>query len=260
MGDIFEAIGIKLQDEESYKQLAEAARKYGKRSTISRPNAIIQGYCWSLIEGIEIWSIIYESKDGTYIADCRPALRNSRTLQVNDWEILEFIEDGEALVSGKVQGYDLVFELQNFTELDEYAYQKQILNAHIAGMCYQAKVINSLIPSKITAQANTKNSQTSSYAENDFIVSGQLLTWREMMNPITQRTFFQLELEIGEMRLDLTINESQLEGVLTNNVWVTAEAWLQGFLICEQEQQAKYEGLDFTTPPSQHWLKLRREN
>ena len=261
MGDIFDVIGFKLPDETSYQQLAEAARQRGTPSAISRRNAIIQGYCWSLVEGVEIWTILYESKDGMYFADCRPAYRNSRTYEVTSWEIIEFIEDGEALVSGHIQNVDLIFELQNFTELNELAYNQPTLTAHLSGLCSRLKVLDVNSTPQISPLSPAQNSQASNkYAENDYLLTGKVVAWRELINPMTQIKLFWLEVEVGDFRIELLVNHEQCKGILSEGVWISAEVWLQGYLVCPQEQQSKYEGLDISISPAEHWVVLKREN
>ncbi len=261
MGDIFEAIGFKLQDEVAYQQLAEAACQRGISSTISRRNAILRGYCWSLNHGIEIWTILNESKKGTYFADCRPAFRSRRSREVTAWEIIEFIEDGEVLVSGSIQAIDLIFQLQNFTDLDESTYQQPSLTANFAGLCYRAKILPSNVnPQIISLSLPNKTKAATKHYENDYLVNGKVLAWRELSNPITQGIFFWLDVKVGEFRLELLVSQEQCKGTPSENAWISAEMWLQGHIVRQQEQQAKYEGLDVSIPLADYWSVLRREN
>jgi hypothetical protein len=240
MGDIFEVIGFKLPDEASYQQLAEIARQRGKPSTISRRNAIIQGYCWSILEGIEIWTILHESKEGIYFADCRPAFRNARSYEVASWEIIEFIEDGEALVSGRIQNIDLIFELQNFTELNEQVYNQPILTAHLSGLCSSVKILDKNSSSRIIPLSSAQTSQANNkYAENDYLLQGKILSLRELINPITQSEIIWLEIEIGGLQVELLVNREQCNDKLSEGIWISAKAWMQGHIICPKEQESK---------------------
>jgi hypothetical protein len=261
MGDIFEAVGFKLQDEAAYQQLAEASCQRGTSSTVSRHNTLLRGYCWSLEHSIEIWTILNESKKGTYFADCRPAFRSRRICEINGWEILEFIEDGEVLVSGSIQTLDLTFQLQNFTALDESVYHQPTLTANLAGLCYRVKVLSAPPTARITSLANSHTSKSATkYYENDYLVLGKVFSWRELSNPITHGTIFWLDVEVGEFRVELLVSQEQCQGLLANNVWISAEVWLQGHIVCHHERQAKYEGLDISISPADHWSVLRREN
>lgn len=261
MGDIFEAIGFKLQDEAAYQQLAETVCKKGVLSIISRRNAILRGYCWPLQDGIEIWTILHESKKGTYFADCRPAFRSRRTCKVTSWEVIEFIEDGEVLLSGSLQKHDLIFQLQNFTDLDESAYHQSSFTANIAGLCYRAKILNSTITPQITPRSLSHTTTAGTkYYENDYLVTGKILTWKELRNPLTNRVFFWMDVQVGEFRLELLVGQKQCNGTISNNAWISAEVWLQGHVVHQKEQQAKYEGLDISIPVADHWSVLKREN
>lgn len=261
MGDIFDVIGFKLPDEASYQQLAETARQRGTPSAISRRGAIIQGYCWPIVEGVEIWTILHESKEGVYFADCRPAFRNDRTYEVTSWEIIEFIEDGEALVSGRIQNVDLIFELQNFTELNELVYNQPSLTAHLSGLCSRVKILDANSIPRISPLSPAQTSQASNkFAENDYLINGKILSWCELINPITQTEIVWLEVQVGEFQIELLVNREQCKGTLSEGAWISAEAWLQGYIVCPQEQQSKYEGLDISIPLAEHWSVLKREN
>ncbi len=261
MGDIFEVIGFKLPDEDSYQQLAESARRRGTLSAISRRNAIIQGYCWSIVEGVEVWTVLHESKEGLYFADCRPAFRNSRTYEVTQWEIIEFIEDGEALVSGHIQNVDVIFELQNFTELNEFVYNQPTLTAHLSGLCSRVKILETTSSARFAPLSPIQTSQAATkYAENDYLINGKILGWRELINPVTQIEIIWLEVQVGEFRIELLVNKEHCKGVLSEGKWISAEVWLQGYIVCPQEQQSKYEGLDISIPLAEFWRVLRREN
>ena len=52
-----------------------------------------------------------------YYADCRPAFRSRYVHIIQPWELIEYDEDGEAIVHGSSPGgAEIVFELQNLTE------------------------------------------------------------------------------------------------------------------------------------------------
>ena len=150
MGDPFSAIGFTIQDEESFQRLAEQAHTLGTPSTILRQNILLQGFCWHLGEGLEIWTILKEGKSGTFYTDCRPAFRSSLYYPINSWEIIEFIEDGEAILSGQIQNFNLSFELQNFTEISESIFNYPSLRAQIAGLCTRFQIIREQPQSQLT--------------------------------------------------------------------------------------------------------------
>jgi hypothetical protein len=261
MGDIFEAIGFKLQDEADYQRLAETVCQKGIPSLISRRGAILRGYCWALNGGIEIWTILHESKKGTYFADCRPAFRSQRICEVTSWEVIEFIEDGEVLVSGSIQKLKLIFQLQNFTDLSESVYQLSSFTTNLAGLCYRAKIFHSPLTPQITSRSLSHPTPTGTkYYENDYLVTGKVVGWQELNNPITNEAFFRLDVKIGEFQLELLVGKKQCKGTILDNAWISAEVWLQGHIVHQKEQQAKYEGLDVSIPSAEHWSVLKREN
>ena len=102
MPEPFDAIGFQIKDDASYKALAEQAHQLGALSKAHRPQGTLHGCCWSLGSGLEVWTVLYESSKGTFYADCRPAFRGKRQVGFYPWEILEYEEDGEAIVRGAV--------------------------------------------------------------------------------------------------------------------------------------------------------------
>ena len=100
----------------------------------------LHGGCWKLGDGLEVWSILYESGAELYYADCRPAFRSRYVRTILPWELVEYDEDGEAIVRGGVPGSpEIVFELQNLTELDEAVFREPHLNVAVAGIAYAAR-------------------------------------------------------------------------------------------------------------------------
>ncbi|MBK7597715.1 MAG: hypothetical protein IPJ07_03965 [Acidobacteria bacterium] len=76
MGEPFDAIGFKVTDEASYQALAEEAHQRGTLSLSRRSAGVLHGCCWSLGSGLEVWTVLYESPEGLFYADCRPAFRS----------------------------------------------------------------------------------------------------------------------------------------------------------------------------------------
>jgi hypothetical protein len=75
MGEPFHAIGFNITDEASYQALAEEAQQRGTLSKARREQGVLHGFCWSVGAGLEVWTVLHESKDGLFYADCRPAFR-----------------------------------------------------------------------------------------------------------------------------------------------------------------------------------------
>src|SRR5918999_565149 len=67
-----------------------------------------------------------------YYADCRPAFRSRYVRTLKPWELVEYDEDGEAIVRGIVPGgVEVIFELQNLTELNPLAFRETQLHVGI---------------------------------------------------------------------------------------------------------------------------------
>src|SRR5438552_10363636 len=120
MAELFEAIGFEVADEHSYNLLVEYVETNGHRTRTQRGDAALHGRCWKIGDGLEVWSILYQRGSDLYYTDCRPAFRSRYVRRLEPWELVEYDEDGEAIVRGLLNGSrDVVFELQNLTELDD---------------------------------------------------------------------------------------------------------------------------------------------
>src|SRR5262245_29941088 len=141
MGEPFHAIGFKIADEASYQALAEEAQQRGMASKARREQGVLHGFCWSVGSGLEVWTMLYESKDGLFYADCRPAFRARHVFNLYPWEIAEYEEDGEAVARGGVvnSGVEIVFELQNLTEVDLSRLRERMIIASVSGLTYCAR-------------------------------------------------------------------------------------------------------------------------
>ena len=141
MAELFSAIGFEVADERSYNLLVEQVETNGERTHADRVDAALHGRCWKLGDGLEVWSILYEHGNDLYYADCRPAFRSRYVRVIMPWELVEYDEEGEAMVRGALRGApDVVFELQNLTELDDAIFRRSHLHVALAGIAYAARV------------------------------------------------------------------------------------------------------------------------
>src|ERR1043165_1972903 len=142
MGELFDAIGFKVYDAASYQALAEEAQQRGALSQARRDQAVLHGCCWSLGEGLEVWTVLHESRAGLFYADCRPAFRGRQVFTLYPWEIVEYEEDGEAFARAKLLGSstELIFELQNITEINPVDFRDSAITATVAGLAYRARL------------------------------------------------------------------------------------------------------------------------
>src|SRR4030095_8873376 len=97
------------------------AEVWVSRTPLRRRGATLHVCCWKVGDGVEVWTILYESTDEYYYADCRPAFRPRHAQPIESWELVEYDEDGEAIVEGRLARNTaaVTFELQNLTELED---------------------------------------------------------------------------------------------------------------------------------------------
>ena len=73
MNPTFETIGLEVSSEKAFNYLAERAGDQGEPTQLSRRGAVLHGRCWKLGEGLEVWTVLYESGSGDlFYADCLP--------------------------------------------------------------------------------------------------------------------------------------------------------------------------------------------
>jgi uncharacterized protein DUF3881 len=266
MAELFESVGFQVSDEDAYNLLAEYAESSGERSHIHRGEATLHGRCWKLGAGLEIWSILYEQNSELYYADCRPAFRSRYVHTVQPWELIEFDEDGEAIVRGRVAGIpEIIFELQNLTELNPATFRDSHLHVALAGLAYTAQVHQQAdrrtsLPAPRFELAERLPEFAGEACENDYMICGRVLAWREMENPVTAKELIWLYLDAASIRLEVLASRRALEGRPRIGAMVTATIWLQGHVLEAGELLARYEGVDKDYEMSDFWAGLRRHN
>ena len=260
MGEPFDAIGFRITDEASYQALAEQAHERGSLTQSRRDHSTIHGCCWRIADGIEVWTVLKESNDGLLCLDCRPAFRGRYLCALFPWEIMEYEEDGEAIVRGIVTGSDLqvIFELQNLTEVSLVALRDHPITANVSGLAYNGRLDNKKGEDALRPLA--ESTRRKRCAENDHFVSGRVLHWRTIRNPQTTSEVVWLYLQTGNVRIEVLVNRSDLKGELKAGVRFAGEIWLQGYILSERELEARYEGIDVAISRGDYWNTLRREN
>jgi hypothetical protein len=266
-GDIFEAIGFDVVDEDSYNLLAEYAERAGERSTVYRADITLHGRCWKLGDGLEVWSVIYESPSELYFADCRPAFRSRYVYSIQPWEMAEYCEDGEAIVHGKLcPGPDIFFELQNFTEVKNPLFRRHRLQVALAGLASTAAIPrrpksggSQYLMQRFYPLSAEPDSNKDSY-ENEYVVSGTILAHREIHNSVTEERLVWVFVDAGKIRLEVLVNGRSIDGRPSVGSNITATVWLQGHVLQDNEISARYEGIDLGCVRSDFWAGLRRNN
>src|SRR5205823_1961989 len=156
------------------------AHQHGTINRVPREQATLHGCCWHLGEGLEVWTVLHESKEGLFYADCRPAFRGRHGFRLYPWEITEYEEDGEATVRALIEGSEteMIFELQNITEIDPAVFRERALTATVSGLAYHARALSRAAEPLFVPLAQV--SSRKQVAENDYAVRGTILYWREI--------------------------------------------------------------------------------
>lgn len=260
MGEPFDAIGFRVTDEAAYHALAEQAHHRGALTQAHRDRATLHGCCWRLGEGLEVWTVLHESKAGVFYADCRPAFRGRHLYALYPWEIIEYEEDGEAIVRGMAVGTEseMIFELQNLTEINPAAFRERPITAAISGLAYHASLDRRRRQPRLLPLI--EQSRRRSVAENDYLVRGEVLHWRALRNPQTTSDLVWVYLDTGALKLEVLVNRADLQGELRRGAHLSAKVWLQGHILSDRELEARYEGVDTIAARGAYWGALRREH
>jgi len=268
MAELFGAIGFEIGDDRSYNLLVEHVESNGERSHVDRGKAALHGRCWKLGDGLEVWSVLYEHGGDLYYADCRPAFRSRYVRTILPWELIEYEEDGEAIVRGNLRdASEVVFELQNLTELRDAIFRRSQLQVALAGIAYASRVQPS---SRIRRPADEPvhrfelaeriEGLAGKACENDYLISGRVLAWRSIRNPETAADLVWIYVDAGTIRLEVLVNRRTLRGQLKIGAQISANIWLQGHVLEEAEISARYEGVDREYDTADFWARLRMTN
>src|SRR5437764_4496170 len=267
MTELFASVGVQVTDEPSYNSLIEYVDAAGVRSRAARGKAMLHGRCWKLGDGLEVWAVLFEQGDESYFADCRPAFRSRYARALTPWELIEYDEDGEAIIEGALYGGpEVVFELQNLTEIPAIEWRASHLHVAIAGLAYSASVTH--YPDSFAVQdypyrflnAAAIEGLAEQACENDYVINGRVLAWRSLRNPATGAELFWVHVNAGVIRLEVIVNQRALRGQLQVGAAFSANIWLQGHVLVEADLEARYEGVDPDYLTSDFWGRLRRNN
>ncbi|HMG36554.1 MAG TPA: DUF3881 family protein [Blastocatellia bacterium] len=264
MCELFHAIGFEILDEQAYNRLVEYVEANGVHTRIDRGDAALHGRCVKLGNGLEVWSVLFERGVDLYYADCRPAFRSRYTHTVSPWELIEYDEDGEAIVRGKLlNGPDVVFELQNLTEVSARKFREPEMQVALAGIAYWAEVPASGMKTRAVKQfqlAEGLADYAGNACESDYVIVGEVLALREFSNPATGARLYWLFVDAGSISLELIVNGLTLGQRVKIGTLIKAGVWLQGHVLTEPEISARYEGVDPDHQSGESWAVFRRTN
>lgn len=254
----FDAIGLEIPNQTAFNNLAEDAGAKGEVSRLARERGVLHGRCWRLGEGLEVWTVLYESETGEVSrADCRPAFRARFAQRLSPWISTEFDEAGEAVIHGFVEDTDaeVLFELQNLTEIGANHFQQNTLTAGLCGLAYRAEVLPK--SAKFVWQSPAGKVRRH---ENDWILSGRIIAFEPLCNAVSGCDLYWIYLQLAEFRLEILVNQRTLRGSLAVGANLSAEVWLQGHVATKSASRAAYEGIDFSVRPADFWKKFKRLN
>ncbi|HYL99097.1 MAG TPA: hypothetical protein VEZ90_09100 [Blastocatellia bacterium] len=258
---IFDAIGLAAADDSAYDRLIERADACGESSLVFRDNITVYGKCWHLGGGLEVWTVLYDGPSERYYADCRPAFRSRYVHILSPWELIEYCEDGEAIVRGRVKGgAEVVLELQNFTELSSRVLREPALRLGIAGLAWNVRVESGQYPLASPSSFVPASRGSDQAGENEYLVRGRVLASREIINPVNNNRVNWIFVDCGSLRIELVASSGSIGAGLKVGALISADVWLQGHVLAEHEIAARYEGVDGDYHKGDFRGLLRRAN
>jgi hypothetical protein len=262
MNPTFQTIGLEVPSEKAFNYLAERAGDQGEPTQLSRRGAVLHGRCWKLGEGLEVWTVLYESGSGdVFYADCRPGFRARYAQTITPWALTEYDEEGEAVVHGYSEGTDceVLFELQNLTEVGSAVFRDQELHVGLCGLAYRARVRKGMPKTRWTPLEKAAPARAAH--ENDWSLSGRVIAFKPVKNPLSGSDLYWIHLDLERMKLEVLVNQRTLRGdSLVPGATLDAEVWLQGHVLDERELRSRYEGVDPACTAAHFWSGLKRRN
>jgi hypothetical protein len=262
MNPTFETIGLEVPSEKAFNYLAERAGDQGEPTQLSRRGAVLHGRCWKLGQGLEVWTVLYESGSGdVFYADCRPGFRARYIQTITPWALTEYDEEGEAVVHGYREGTDceVLFELQNLTEVGPAGFRAQELHVGLCGLAYRARVRKAATKTRWLPLEKAAPSRAAH--ENDWCLTGNVIAFKPLRNPLSGSELYWVHLDLERIKLEVLVNRRALRGeALSVGAALDAEIWLQGHVLDELALRSRYEGVDRACSNVSFWAGLKRRN
>lgn len=263
MDATFKAIGLEVPSEKDFNHLAERAGDQGEPTQLLRRGAVLHGRCWKLGEGLEVWTVLYESGTGDiFYADCRPGFRARYPQRISPWALTEYDEEGEAVVHGYCDNADaeVLFELQNLTEVGLASFRQRELYVGLCGLAYRARVC-AKGSEPVRWQPLEDVAPERAAHENDWSLCGQVIAFKSLRNPLSGSELYWVYLDLNRLKLEVLINRRALRGgKLEVGSMLAAEIWLQGHVLDQRAICSRYEGVDVSLPAHSFWCSLKRNN
>ncbi len=253
----FEAIGIEFSTQNAFEDLTENVGARGELTRLWRESGVLHGRCLKLGEGLEVWSVRYESPSGEFSpADCRPAFRSKYFQKISPWLINEYALEGEAVIHGIIENTEseVLFELQNLTEINTAIQPLQTLRVNLCGLAYRAKVSEN--PEEIV----WKRSDELEGHENEWSLCGQIIAFDLIRNTLSGNALFWIYLNLGEFNLEILVGKRAINREkIKIGSFIKADVWLQGH-IAGNPTVKLYEGIDRQLRTADFWKHFKRLN
>ena len=178
-------------------------------------------------------------------------------------EVRVYDEDGEPIVHGYCDGTEteVLFELQNLTEVGPEGFRAQELYVGLCGLAYRARVSSASRGEPARWQTLEEAAPSRAAHENDWSLAGRVVSFKPLRNPLSGGELYWVYLDLERLKLEVLINRRALRGdALSVGATLSAEVWLQGHVLDRRALLSRYEGRDATVPRSQLWSHLRRRN
>lgn len=262
MDATFETIGLEVPSQKAINFLAERAENHGEPTQLSRRGAVLHGRCWKLGEGLEVWTVLYESGTGdVFYANCRPGFRARYMQRIGPWALTEYDEEGEAVIHGYCDGTDteVLFELQNLTEVGASGFRAPALYVGLCGLAYRARLCTRERSARWLPLERAAPSRAAH--ENDWSLRGRVIEFKSLRNPLSGSELYWIYLDLEKLNLEILVNARALSGgELQVDATLSAEVWLQGHVFDEHALRLRYEGVDRSYRSADFWLRFSRSN
>jgi hypothetical protein len=164
------------------------------------------------------------------------------------------------VIHGFREGTDceVLFELQNLTEVGPAGFAAQELHIGLCGLAYRARVRG--CKAKMRWTPLEKAAPARAAHENDWSLCGRVIAFKPLRNPLSGGELFWVHLDLERIKLEVLVNRRALRGELAVGASLEAEVWLQGHVLDEHALRSRYEGVDHAYSRASFWSSLRRKN
>jgi hypothetical protein len=257
----FDAIGFEISNENAFHALAQTVGLRGEASTLTRRNGVLHGRCLKFGAGLEVWALSYESGQGEVVyTECLPAFRARYAQRIAPWT-LTGSEKGGAVVHGFIEdaNREVLFQLQNLTEIDAAILEQSVLNVGLCGLAYRAGIFPKA--DEYAWKAYDEAAVNVVEEENYWQIAGHIIAFDTIRNPQTGSDLYWIYVRLGAANLEVLVNQRHLRGGKpTAGAFVEADVWLQGHVIDSIAKRGGYEGVDWSLRPVDFWKSLRKPN